>query len=188
MKEVLEGNRLVLSPHLALDFVRTRPRAAVIQPPHVYSAGVSQDLPYLHALYDVEPGLGIVLRRAPGQLGFGTRPGRDLPLAWPAGIYPADSPYSRAVAWLGVDDVPLTQLAGFRRASGAPDFARTRPRTPPGKGDSEGQRLLDLDPDATRDRLRRHPPRAPNLALGRGHVDPTGEGPDRDLTAWLSYR
>ncbi|GIL89349.1 hypothetical protein Vretifemale_17172 [Volvox reticuliferus] len=186
--EVLEGNRLVLSPHMALDFVRTRPRAALIQPPHPYSAGASQDLPYLHALYDVDPGLGLLLRRAPGQLEFGTRPGRDLPLAWPAGIDPADPPYSRAVAWLGVDDVPLTQLAGFRRAPGAPDFARTRPRTPQEKGDSKEQRLLDLDPDAARDRLRRQPRRPPNLALGGGHVDPTGAGPDRHLTAWLSYR
>ncbi|EFJ42825.1 hypothetical protein VOLCADRAFT_97073 [Volvox carteri f. nagariensis] len=187
-EKVLEGNRLVLSPHTALDYVRPRPPAALIQPPHDDAA--PYDLPYLHAVYDVQPGFGLLLRRAPGQPNFGTQPGRDPPLAWPAGIDPAAPLYGRAVGWLGPEDIALTQLAGFRRAPGAPDFTRMLSRTSPGgKVDYDGQRLLDLDPYSARDRLRWQPPRPPNLALGRGHGDPTAvEGPDRDLTAWLNYR
>ncbi|KXZ43482.1 hypothetical protein GPECTOR_89g502 [Gonium pectorale] len=185
--EVLEGNRLVLSPHTALDYVRPRAPAAVI--PTANDPEHPNDLPYFHALYDVEPGLDLVLPRAPGGPELGARPGRDPPLAWPAGLDPKPAPYGRMAGMLGPDDVPLNALAGFRRAPGAADFATMRPRTPPGKVDHDGQRL-DLDAGAAADRLRRQAPRPPNLALGQGHGDPLGgvRDPDWDLTAWLDYK
>eukprot|EP00198_Chlamydomonas_reinhardtii_P004047 XP_001693383.1 predicted protein [Chlamydomonas reinhardtii] len=88
---VLEGNRLVLSPHTALDYVRPRPHVALI-PPLVPHAEREPD-PAFHAVYDVDPGLDLVLRRPPGHPGFDGAAGRDPPLPVPYGIDPRPAAY-----------------------------------------------------------------------------------------------
>lgn len=86
-----------------------------------------------------------------------------------------------------VEDVPLTVLAGHRRAPTGPAFATMRPRTPPAAPSLEGQ-ALELDADAAREYLRWQPPRAPNMEVGDGHADPSkNAGYDTELTAWLDY-
>lgn len=128
--QVLEGNRLVLSPHTALDYVRPRPHVALI-PPLVPHAEREPD-PAFHAVYDVDPGLDLVLRRPPGHPGFDGAAGRDPPLPVPYGIDPRPAAYGGHVGHgLAAEDVPLTALAGFRRAPGGPDFETMVPREVP---------------------------------------------------------
>ncbi|KAG2436773.1 hypothetical protein HXX76_006297 [Chlamydomonas incerta] len=183
-EEVLEGNRLVLSPHTALDYVRPRPHAALI-PPLVPHADREPD-PAFHAVYDVDPGLDLVLRRPPGHPGFDGAAGRDPALPVPYGIEPRPAAYGGHVGHgLAAEDVPLAALAGFRRAPGAPDFGTMVPRDVPKPADYDGQRL-DLEPAAALDALRRRPPGPADMALQRGRWE-AGPHPDWDLTAWLDY-
>ncbi|GFR40593.1 hypothetical protein Agub_g1173, partial [Astrephomene gubernaculifera] len=196
-EDALEGNRLVLSPHTALDYVRPRPPAAIMQPPHAtadeVAAAANAEMPYFHAVYDTAAGVELQHPRPVGVPDFGAGAGRDLPMPWPAGIDPPEAPYNRtAAAMLGPDDVALCRLAGFRRAPGAPDFGVMQPRMPPTAVNMDGQRL-DLDPDAVLDRLRHMPPRPADMTRAQGRADPLAAGgwlggPDPDLTAWLDYR
>lgn len=182
----------MLDPQAALDYVRPRPPAALIPPFHEHASSHGKDPgPYIDAVYDTDAAYAAVLPRLVGHPAFATMAGRD-PALPPGidGISPRESPYRGGGVYdYRPEDVPLSALAGFRRAPGAPDFDRMRPRTPrPTRGSLEGDRLV-LEPEAARDRLRHQPPRAPAMEHGEGHVDPTRMGGgDPHLTAWLSYR
>ncbi len=117
----------MLSPHTALDYVRPRPTAALIPPDR--PSPNRQPLPYFDAPYDTGPGLGLVLPRLAQGPAWEGVVGRSVSLDAPYGLGPKPPPYDVTVDLRPtVYDVPLTLLAGFRRAPGGPGFADMLPR------------------------------------------------------------
>lgn len=104
-----------------------------------------------------------------------------------------NSPTGPLTEYYHVEDIPLTLLAGYRRAPGAPNMRTMQPHELPGPklgpndDPLEGQ-ALELDTGAASAFARWQAPRAMAMGLREGHVDPTANaGVDTELTAWLDY-